>query len=189
MDLLRKFLVRLRREYYGDAKTFFLKAGGVTAVLALLTLLVDWLLPFNSWAMLLRSALLVPTAVAIFAVFYGVSLRLHSTQVASRDDWIPFRARFSQRWRLQIAAVIMAFLFVFTYAATRGVGYTLTSSVIGAIGIGLLAFVRSTKDEAKRTRLGVPDARDVSYDARKRAYEREREAKKAAKARKSAANS
>lgn len=182
MDLFRKFLIRLRKAYYRDGKKFFTVGGGVVAALVLLTLLADWLLPFATWGTVLRSALLVPTAAAIFSVGYGVSLRLHDSQVASDPTWAPYRSRFSPTRRLQIAAVVAAVLFVFAYASTRGVGYTLVSSLLTAVGLALLAFVRTTHEEAKRQKLGVPDARDLAYSVRQQAYEEKLAAKKAAKA-------
>ena len=184
MDILRKFLIRLRKEYYADVRKFYIRFGGVAAVLAIVTLLADWLLPFGGWGTLVRSFLLVPTAVAIFSTAYGLSLYLHEAQLRANEDWRPYRARFSPRWRLQISAVVGALLFVFAYASTRGVGYTLTSSIIGAVIVALFAFVRTTREESKRVKLGIPDARDVAYDARRRQYERDLQAKKDAKERK-----
>lgn len=181
MLLLRRALVRLRDEFDSDSRRLYLLTGLAALGFALITLLVDWLLPFGGLFNLLRSLLLVPTAVSIFSFAYGVSLYFHLQRLENDEEWIPYRARFSPAWRRRIAVIVGAVLIVLAQGGGPGVGYTLTAAIIGAVVIAVLAFIRTSKQEASREELGIPDSRDVIYDAQKRRIERDRAIRQAAR--------
>lgn len=140
-----------------------------TLVALLVTFLVDLFLPFSSSINLVRSALLIPTSLVVFATLYGVSLDLHHRQIeTSEEGWVPFRSRYSLAWRYRIAAVVSALVFVFALSIQQNNLYTFTSSLVAVAVIALLAFVRSTAEEESRLRLGIPDERDLLYEEEKR---------------------
>jgi len=120
----------------------------------------------NWWFTLLRSVLLMLLSVSMFVFGYGVSLLLHYSQMRTKDNWVPFRARVSPTWRRRIALLVGAVLLVLIYAAGGSIGYTLMSSISLAIGIALLAFIRLSKDESEREKFEIPDDRDTSYHKR-----------------------
>ena len=182
MSLLRRFLITLRQRYRDDKRALFLLSGGATLLWGLVTLLVDALLPFSGLSNILRSILLVPTSLSIFALSYSVGLALHEQRESGETVWVPYRARFSPAWRRRIAVLVGAVLLVVAQSINPGLGYTFSSSILGAAVLALLAFIRTSTQEANREELGIPDARDVMYDAEKRRIEREQNAKRAAKA-------
>ncbi len=184
--LFRKFLSLLRREYNGYAKRYFLVAGAGLLLSALLSLLVDFLIPFEGFWNALRSLMLIPTTLSIFALGYGSALFLHERQVATNPEWVPFRKRFSPLWRRNISLIAGALIIIFVYALGQRPGYTLFSSAFVAIVIGLFAFMRTTREEALREELSLPDSRDTRFtqheqalrQARQRAQEQRKGGKK-----------
>lgn len=181
MILLRRSLVWLRDEFDERRKDLLVKVFVAVLVCGLVTVLVDTLLPFGGIPNLLRSLLLVPTSIAIFSLAYVASLWLHGQRMEHDEDWVPYRARFSPSWRRRIAVVLAALLLVLAQAIEPGPAYTFTSSILGAIIIATMAFLRTSKQEASREELGIPDSRDVIYDAEKRRFEREQALKRASK--------
>ena len=164
MEYFRKFLTFLRKGFNTRGKKYFYLWGCILAVALAASILVDLFVPFGAWWNLIRTAVLVPLSVSIFAIGYAVGLTLHRMR-STDPDWRPYRTRFSPLWRIRIAAIVAAVGLVLVYAAGESPVFTLFSSVLLAVGLALLAFVRRTSTELKREKLGIPDARDVSYDS------------------------
>lgn len=164
MDYFRKFLTFLRKGYNTRGRKYFYLWGGILLGALAASVAVDVLVPFGAWWNLIRTAVLVPLALSIFAVGYAVSLGLHRMRSAD-PNWRPYRTRFSPLWRMRISAIVAALGLVLVYASGESPVFTLFSSVLLATGLALLAFMRRTSQEMKRESLGIPDARDVSYDS------------------------
>jgi len=159
----REALLLIRDWFLTDRKKLFLIAGAASAILGLITVAADLFLPWGSWGMVARTLLLVPTSVALFVLGYAGAIWW--TFFKARDpEWTNVRARFSPTWRQRISAIIAAILLVVIYAVTTRPGYTLTSSVIVAVIIGLFVFMRKTVAEINREELGIPDARDAALN-------------------------
>lgn len=173
MDYFRKFLTFLRKGQNTRGGQYFYLWGGVLLASLAVSVLVDLFVPFGAWWNLIRTAVLVPLSVSIFAVGYGVSLKLHKIRI-SDPHWKPYRTRFSPLWRMRISAIIASVGFVLVYASGESPVFTLFSSMLLAMGLGLFAFMRKTSQELKREKLGIPDARDVSYDSEVRKLQESR---------------
>lgn len=173
MVFLRKGLIWLRKWYKEDLKKllFMVLAGVILA--AAVSFAVDILLPFEGIYNVIRSLILIPTSAALFALMYVISLFFHYQQSADDKKWIPIRARFSPSWRRRLALIVGAILIVIMQAIDQKIGYTLSSSALGATVIGLFAFIRTSKEEQSREDLGIPDTRDVIYGIRKKEMEKE----------------
>lgn len=164
MEYFRKFLTFLRKGYNTKGKKYFQLWGSLLLVSLIAGVLVDIFVPFGAWWNLIRTAILVPLSVSIFAVGYAISLTLHRMK-SSDSSWRPYRTRFSPLWRIRISAIVGTIAFVLIYASGESPIFTLFSSAMLAVGIALVAFMRKTSQEQKRETLGIPDARDVSYDS------------------------
>lgn len=164
MLFFRKTLVRIKREYNTNRKRLFLYSVLATVLFILLGTVADLFLPFNSVSNLVRTLILIPTSISMFVLGYGLSLYGHYRQLENDPGWVPFRARLSPTWRRRTALIVGAFLVLGIYANEQSTGYTPISSLITAVVIGLLAFIRTTKEEAKREEFNLPDERDVRYD-------------------------
>ena len=164
MEYFRKFLTFLRKGFNTRGKKYFYLWGSILAVSLAASIVVDLIVPFGAWWNLIRTAVLVPLSVSIFAVGYAISLVLHRMR-STDPEWRPYRTRFSPLWRMRISAILVAVGLVLVYAAGESPVFTLFSSVLLAVGLALLAFVRRTSQELKREKLGIPDARDVNYDS------------------------
>jgi len=173
MDYFRKFLTFLRKGQNTKGMGYFYLWGGVLLGSALAAVLVDLFVPFGAWWNLIRTVVLVPLSVSIFAVGYGISLILHRTRIKD-PSWRPYRTRFSPLWRMRISAIVGALGLVLIYASNESPLFTIFSSGILAVGFALFAFMRRTSQELKREKLGIPDARDVSYDSEVRKLQESR---------------
>lgn len=173
MDYFRKFLTFLRKGTNTKGMSYFYLWGSIALVATASSVFVDLFVPFGAWWNLIRTVILVPLSVSIFAVGYGISLILH--RMRSKDSsWRPYRTRFSPLWRMRISAILGALGLVLVYASNESPVFTLFSSVLLALGLALVAFMRRTSQELKREKLGIPDSRDVSYDSEVRKLQESR---------------
>jgi glucan phosphoethanolaminetransferase (alkaline phosphatase superfamily) len=163
MLLFRRLLVAIRNEYLYQRKRLFVVSAVASVLLGALSVGLDFLLPWQSWGMVLRTLLLIPTAASIFVLGYAAVIG-YCFFKAQDETWVSLRSRYSPTWRQRISMVIGALLFVMIYAITMKPGYTLTSSIIVAIVIGLFVFMRKTSLEINREELGIPDARDAALN-------------------------
>lgn len=182
--LFRKALVRIRREYHSDKKRLFLYSALALALISAIGAAVDAFVPFSGLWNVLRSFILAPTAVAMFVLGYAISLHMHYTRAKADPEWIPYRLRLSPMWRRRISAIIAAFAFVFVYANGYRIGYTFVSSIFVAVVIALFAFMRTTRDEARREEFDIPDTRDTRYEAHRQRIAAERIAAQATREKK-----
>lgn len=166
--LFRKFLVRIRKEFNTNKGRLYGYSSGVLCAFIAFGIAADGLLPFSGLWNVLRTIILVPTAVSAFVFGYAISLELHFRRIANDPDWKPFRMRFSPTWRRRISAIIAAFAIVFVYANGYRIGYTLVSSLFVSVIIGIFAFLRTTRDEARREEFNIPDTRDTNYETHRR---------------------
>lgn len=179
--MLREVLIRIRKEFNTNTNRFFVITGATFAVSLIVSFLLDALTPFSGVAMVARSMLLMPLGGSIFALGYVVSLLLHRARVREDDTWIPFRLRFSPSWRRRISLIVGAFLVVVMYSSGFRIGYTLTAGTVVAIVIALFAFMRTTREEAARESMNIPDSRDIRYKRQMKERERVREERKEAR--------
>jgi len=173
MDYFRKFLTFLRKGTNTQGRAYFYRWGAVALVAITGSILVDLFVPFGAWWNLIRTVILVPLSVSLFAVGYGISLILHRMR-STDPNWQPYRTRFSPLWRMRISAIVGALALVMVYAAGESPVFTLLSSFLLAVGLALVAFMRRTSQELKREKLGIPDSRDVSYDSEVRKLQESR---------------
>lgn len=180
--MLRKGLIRLRREYNTRLPRFLLVVGGVLVLSVTAGFLVDSFLPFSGWWNALRSLILIPLSLSLFSLGYVYSIYKHNKKMENDPHWVPYRSRFTLLWRRRIAAIIAAVLFVLVYGSGFSIFYTLISSVFVALGIALFAFIRPNREESLREELSIPDARDLRYDEHVKKLQAERARAKAEKA-------
>lgn len=166
--LFRKALIRIRKEYNTNTKRLFIVSTAALLITALIGAIADAFLPFNGMWNALRSIILVPTAASMFILGYAVSLRGHYHSVRNNPDWTPYRMRMSPSWRRRVGAIVAAIAFVAVYANGYRIGYTFVSALFVAIVIGIFAFIRTTREEARREEFDIPDTRDTQYEVQRR---------------------
>lgn len=188
MLYFRKFLVRIKREYNTNRTKLFLYSVLSSLLFIGIGCLADAFIPFNSWGNVIRTAILIPTSISMFIFGYALSLKMHYKKTDTDPYWIPFRARLSPTWRRRSALILGAFLIVGIYANNQAIGYTAISSLFVAIAIAMIAFIRTTKEEARREEFDIPDDRDIRYEQQIKKIEasraeaaRRKEARKRAK--------
>lgn len=174
----RKFLIWIRDKQRADAKNLYFYCVAGFLAFGIISLLVDSFVPWDGWWTLIRSALLVPLTMFGFVGLYALSLDLSERKQLEtqgrEDQWVPFRLRYSPKWRRNISLIIGAVVVVIAYASEQFVGYTLASSLIAILALALIAFCRLTRTENKRAELKIFDPRDSMFEERMKQYEREK---------------
>ena len=172
LDIPRKGLIYLRKQY----NTNLLKAALVIVFAVLVTvclgLVADAFLPLSSfmnWAIVVKTFIAVPAAVSIFSLAYMVSLFFHNSKVNSDPSWVPYRSRYSPKQRLYLVGIVGALAFVFNYGWRTS---TLAASIVIAVIIACLAFLRLDRTEQQNFDTGVVDIRDI--EAQKRIKENQK---------------
>lgn len=177
----RKILIWIKKQTNTNDKKFYILSSAVFIVFASLSIVLDYFTAFSGIWMLLRALILIPITISLFLLGYGISYKIHKSQVRKNPDWVSIRERFSPTWRNRISIIIGAALIVIAYASQQKVGYTIVSSVILAIVIGLFAFMRKTTEEKRRQELGIADLRDIQYNELMSEMEKEQQENKAIK--------
>lgn len=163
----RKILIWIKKQHTTSRVRLFLFSGLGAAVFAGISFLVDVLLPWNQWAILVRTIICVPLAVALFVLSYSFVITYveKKKELAVEQPYETWRERLSPTMRNRIAIIIAAVLFVLMFAVTMKPGYTIAASIIVAIVAGLFTFIRKTSAELRRESIGLPDARDAAFDS------------------------
>jgi len=161
----RKALVWIRSQYINREKDLFLYSAIATAVMFGLTLLADFLLTWDQWAVFVRAILAIPASISIFVLGYGLAMKYSEHRQRKNPEYKDWRMKLSPLMRQRVSIVIGAVLFVCMFAVVQRPGYTFVSSVIIAVIIGLFVFMRKTIQEINRSRIGLPDSRDAAFDS------------------------
>lgn len=170
----RKYLVEIRGKWKTDAKKLYLQCLIGFLVTAAITLALDIWTPFESYWMIFRSLLLIPLAFFAFSAFYALAVDVGNRKLINDSEWVPYRARWSPKWRRNLSFIMGAFIIVLVYALEPFPGYTILSSFVVTSVIGMVAFCRMTRNESKRTDLGIPDPRDTHFEKRLEQQRKER---------------
>lgn len=174
MIFFRKFLIWIKKERNKNAKKLYLLSFLASLLGVLIGTALDLFVPFNSWGNVSRTAVLLPTMVSMFIFGYAISIHLHNKRISEDPLWQPYRARLSPSWRRRAALVVGAFILLAVYANGQSIGYTPISSLLAAVVIGLIAFIRTTTEEAQREELNIPDSRDIRYEQQVKKLEQAR---------------
>lgn len=164
MIFFRKFLIRIKKEHNNNAKKTYILSFLVSLLGIMIGTVLDIFVPFNSWGNILRTLTLIPTTIAMFIFGYAISLYLHNKKINEDPLWQPYRARLSPSWRRRVALVAGAFILLAVYANEQSIGYTPVSCLLAALVLALVAFIRTTRAEAQREELNIPDSRDIRYE-------------------------
>lgn len=172
LDIPRKGLIYLRKQYNTNLVKAALVIVSAVLVTVCLGLVADTFLPLSSfmnWAIVVKTFIAVPTAVSIFSLAYMVSLFFHNSKVNSDPSWVPYRSRYSPKQRLYLVGIVGALAFVFNYGWRTS---TLAASLVIAVLIACLVFLRLDRTEQQNFDTGVVDIRDI--EAQKRIRENQK---------------
>lgn len=156
---LRKFLIWINTIDNKDSKRFISYCLSIILGATVLGLLIDIFLTPNNIVNLIKAIIVLVNGTTIFSLIYS--------QAGSNfnEDRETFRALYSYRQRINIAIIatfVIGLLFSLLISNTSPI-YCLVSSILVAIGIMLLTFVRPTKEEYIRSAYGIKDGRDAQH--------------------------
>lgn len=184
LDIPRKGLIYLRKQYNTNLVKSALVIVSAVLVTVCLGLVADAFLPISSfmnWAIVVKTFIAVPAAVSIFSLAYMVSLFFHNSKVNSDPSWVPYRSRYSPKQRLYLVGIVGSLAFVFNYGWRTS---TLAASLVIAVLIACLAFLRLDRTEQQNFDTGVVDIRDIEAQKRIRENQKARARKARDKERK-----
>lgn len=179
MEFLDKSEAFLRYQYSRYGVRALWACMGAAFVLILLCGASDAFVPDGIWWNLIRTAVAVPTALAVFGACYFLGLGLHYSKLqAENSTWVPFRFRLSFAWRVRVSVLIAVFLYLPVYAVHGTNLMTAVSAGYLSAIAALLLFCRTSVKEREMQKKGIPDIRDARMSKAIREREEERERKR-----------
>lgn len=167
---VRKLLVQVRKinaHLTNNQKWLSLAAAVAVSILGML---VDHFVPFNYGTNIIRAALAVVLGLYLFASVYLLLIRRKEKKISESDVAIEdtdTRESFSYSQRVNISVVLWGVFVVLALLGSRpNPFFTLFSGFLIAYALGIMAFVRSTRDETQTASIGLRDPRDISFDER-----------------------
>lgn len=145
-------------------------------LMAVVGFVADNFLPFGFVLNTLRAAFAIVEGALIFSILYLLSIKRNNPSSNEETEKLTMRERFSYKERVNISVILWAIWFlVLLFTSKENTFFTNLSSVLIAAAIAILAFVRSTRDEDAKARMGLEDARDLMFEKRRKEEELRRE--------------
>ena len=168
MIYIRKLLTEIRKR-----NAHLTKRNRVLSVIAwvavcICSVLVDLFLPFNYFTNILRAALALAIGFYLFAMVYLIIIRRNEKKRSESDELLDeesFRDRFSYSQRVNISVILWGvFILLALMGAKPNPTFTIFSGLLIFYSLGILSFVRSTRDETQNASIGFRDPRDVVFE-------------------------
>lgn len=127
---------------------------------------VDSYISFNYFTNVLRAAIALTIGFYSFSLIYLTVLYIEQKRNTNEKiTHIPIKERLSYKQRLNISVVLWGVLFTFALIGSKeNPFFTFFSSLIITSALGILSFVRSTRDETQNAGIGFEDPRDVLFE-------------------------
>lgn len=128
----------------------------------------DKWLPFNYLFNTLRALIAIFIGVLLYSFIYLYLVRRANNILAKKEHYTTLRSRFSYKERINISVVMLgAWLLTLIMVTRENVFFTLFSSVLITAAIGILTFLRSSREEDATAKMGLDDARDIKFEKRR----------------------
>lgn len=183
---------------YHRTKKFWMYVTPITITLAVISVLLDFIMPMQGFLWnSIRAILALMSGAADFTVAYAIAVFQSIANEQRKDDetdiaevvepYVPYRLRYSVRQRRRQIYPFIAIIVVLAIASAYSHLYTFFGGIVLAGIVAMVSYVRPTDDEKVLILNDMPDARDILDIAEEyEKEEREREAKEKAKALKKA---
>lgn len=168
-------LTRIRRANSRlSKKNKFLIIGGMILILVASTI-IDYFVPFNSITNTFRGAIALTEGLLVFSAVYLYVVKRHERIKEKEPDSKVLRERFSHKERINISIVMWAVWFlILLFTSKENLVFTNLSSALIASALGILTFVRSTREEDAIAKMGLEDSRDLKFEKRRKEEEERR---------------
>jgi len=159
MTEFRKFLVWINNKSIEDNKKL-IRFNFISIISCfILGTLLDIIFGNNNLINIFKASIVLFSGTNIFTLYFTQADKYFS------NDREQFRSTFSYRQRINIALLVLSVVIVL-YAmliSPNSVIYTFVSSLLFAVILGFISFVRPTSDELIRKSYGLSDERDILH--------------------------
>ena len=157
MNNFRKFLIFLRQQKNTNLKMFTLATLGVLTAFIAIGVLTDIYLPWNYFINTVRCIFLLVIGLAMFSLIYVYMPENKDYKILKLREALSFKQRLNLSLLIWFIVIVLDLVLVKSGSAT----YTISGSIVCAISLGLITFIRPTYDEIKKFENNVTDERDL----------------------------
>lgn len=157
MNNFRKFLIFLRQQKNTNLKMFTLAILGVLAAFIAIGVLTDIYLPWNYFINTVRCIFLLVIGLAMFSLVYVYMPENKDYKILKLREALSFKQRLNLSLLIWFIVIVLDLILVKSGSPT----YTVSGSVVCAISLGLITFIRPTYDETQKFENNVTDERDI----------------------------
>lgn len=159
MTEFRKFLVYLKRSSDNDNNKIIKITLLTSFICIILGILLDLYLDINYITNTLKALIVIINGISLFSLVFTQGDKYMDKD---RDT---FRSLYSYKQRINIALISMSVLIVLfaLFISQTSLLYTFFASILFAISLIFLSFVRPTPEEIVRNTYGIEDERDIAY--------------------------
>lgn len=157
MNYFRKFLIFLRQQKNTNLKTFTLAIIGILISFIAIGVLTDIYLPWNYFINTVRCIFLLVIGLAVFSLVYVYLPENKDYKILKARETLSFKQRLNLSLLIWFVIIILDLILV----KPGNLTYTISGSIVCAISLGLITFIRPTYDETKKFENNLTDERDV----------------------------
>ena len=157
MNNFRKFLIFLRQQKNTNLKMFTLATLGVLTAFIAIGVLTDIYLPWNYFINTVRCIFLLVIGLAMFSLIYVYMPENKDYKILKLREALSFKQRLNLSLLIWFIVIVLDLVLVKSGSAT----YTISGSIVCAISLGLITFIRPTYDETQKFENNVTDERDL----------------------------
>lgn len=157
MNNFRKFLIFLRQQKNTNLKMFTLATLGILTAFIAIGVLTDIYLPWNYFINTVRCIFLLVIGLEMFSLIYVYVPENKDYKILNLREALSFKQRLNLSLLIWFIVIILDLILVKSGSAT----YTISGSIVCAISVGLVTFIRPTYDETKKFENNVTDERDL----------------------------
>ena len=157
MNNFRKFLIFLRQQKNTNLKMFTLSIIGILIAFIGIGILTDIYLPWNYFINTVRCIFLLVIGLAMFSIIYVYLPENKDYKILKLREMLSFKQRLNLSLLIWFIVIVLDLIVV----KPGNLTYTMSGSIVCAISLGLITFIRPTYDETKKFENNLIDERDL----------------------------
>lgn len=159
MTEFRRFLVYLKRKSDNNNNQVIKFTLLSIILMTILGIVIDSNFSINYITNTIKAIIVIINGLSIFSLIFTQGDKYMN------NDRETFRSLYSYRQRINISIISLSILVVLfaLFVSQSSVIYTLTASVLFAITLIFLSFVRPTPEEIVKNTYGIEDERDIAH--------------------------
>ena len=157
MNNFRKFLIFLRQQKNTNLKMFTLSIIGILIAFIGIGILTDIYLSWNYFINTVRCIFLLVIGLAMFSIIYVYLPENKDYKILKLREMLSFKQRLNLSLLIWFIVIVLDLILV----KPGNLTYTMSGSIVCAISLGLITFIRPTYDETKKFENNLIDERDL----------------------------